>query len=874
MRSSANARKTVSRNEREGRGDKRCGTVAEARPTKVKTLGTVIVKHEDNTDYDFDDSLFKGSFGRAGIEDADHKIKIYEHPIMAEVPALEEAKRDAMMAMSDLIKNKNAETAAVFQKDVIDAEHDVVSCRIALMNRFFSADSDVMLCNHVHTGKDSQNVKTSVTYRKYRNRAYDTDENETLYPTQSQVGWSASYEWYKLKPLLSPNRGESQRAEIQNTLNMMLDMVMRGMTHDDSTDLLYHVHKYNIAARPLEFTCSTKHNDFLGKDIWKLPESTNKEELIYTADRSHQGTPFRFEVMVGKFDVNHCDQWHNPLINKFVQKAVLATAQVSINNDTLNLAVQITIKITHHNVVHILTLAPYVNPDVCSVLHIYTNDEKGILDLHDRDISSLDGVDMDIAYNETEFYYCLGAHRNIRFTEQELNYIHTEAFLYEDSDHDINALDIGVLPDPRLLGLSGDNPRAKSTRISFDGWDIIVSTYQNHLERDENDENEDEEENPETEIEYKTVISLFNYPPFGTRYRKIKDVENRSNSRGNYNRERAPPMHPLPYGGGGYHHHQQPSQPPPTERERRQNFRAIPHDGGMKYFIWYDTHDPKMKYVITVMDHSHDKTPTQEMIDKGLEVNKKIYQDFSNGDIWLTNPPTLVHNITENNNMGPHGKTVRETYLDGYREYITSIIMALYNTETKAFDQESKYYLRCKAFSVWDTFVEDIERMGIENAQEMIDDWKSYTRERYDNEDEAIKKNIRDTLPTPSPTAPVVASSITNARGGLSTTPQQQTQRGSIIPRPGGGRSYLQATASPPTTHAIEGEVQRMKQHIASLETKIQEDTRRSENRDHLLQEVLSRFDPDHHRGGARGGVMTAPQSIPPSRQTLSNHRP
>jgi hypothetical protein len=156
--------------------------------------------------------------------------------------------------------------------------------------------------------------------------------------------------------------------------------------------------------------------------------------------------------------------------------------------------------------------------------------------------------------------------------------------------------------------------------------------------------------------------------------------------------------------------------------------------------------DAQNKYVITVVDHTKNRVPTEKMIQKGMEINMRIYQDFSSGDLWLNDPPSLVHNIMENNNAGPRDKTVRETYLDGYREYITGIIKGLYNTDTGGFNGETGYYLYCKDFTVWDDFKED---MPDDVAEQMIDGWKHCARERFENDEVVDKRSIRETVPPP-----------------------------------------------------------------------------------------------------------------------------
>ena len=816
----------------------------------ARALGDVITKHDTARDYDFDDKLFRGGFGRSGIEDEQHKLKKYDEPVMEEVVALEEAKKEAQIAMTDLLSCKNREDAGEVHEDVIAKEHNVVECRIAVMNRFFQDEDDANLCNRVDVGRDHHLVKTSVTYKQYQNknhdRSWEGDERpwEDLFATQSPVEWASEFEWYKIKPLLSPDTNDKQRAEVQNTLNRMLSDVIHAMPHNDSTDTLFKIQKYHIKTKPMDFTCFSQDGTILGAAIWQMPESTNKERLTYSATRkTHlEGEDVRVDVMIGCFDINYCDQWHNPLINRFVQRMVKAAGESAIlESNKMMLAVHTTVKIAFKGMVHILNMAPYVTPDVCSVQNIFTVYDKGILNLTDMDIAEVIPTDFNLSFSEPQFYYCLGAHRNRRFNEQELNYIHTKAFEFKDGEIGVDALNTKRLPDHTELNLTGDNPKAKSTRISFDGWDILVSTYQNYREQ-------------WMETEYKTVITLFNYPPYGTKYRKIKDVDHSSATRW---ARPVPQQQPHPTAAGTE----------PTERERRQNFRAIPPDGTMKYFIWYSP-DAQNKYVITVIDHTQDRRPTAEMIQKGMEINKRIYQDFSGGGLWLNDPPSLVHNIMENNNAGPHSKTVRETYLDGYREYITGIIKGLYDTDTGSFNGDTEYYLYCKDFTVWDDFKED---MPDDVAEQMIDGWKHYARERFDNDDVVDKRSIRETVAPPS-NIPKLAYSPPAKGGntkGLSAPPphqhHQQIKNKSTIPLPGG--RGVASHAKPPSSSSMENAVQRMKAHIASLETKIMEDARVAENRDHLLLEVLSRLDPSSK-------VTSAPPTNPSTRRHQSGLRP
>ena len=772
-------------------------------------------------DYKFEEA-FPGKFGRGGFEDADGFPKKFNDPIMDEVVKLDAAKQyaaeimNAHLAMKDDDDDQTGGTEKVF-----NAERNVVKCRIALLNRLIEADNDI-LCHKIQ----NPTVKTSVRYRHMVEKNDSHDGTPRLFEVRSPLAWQNNFVWNKM---INLKRFGTSPTIVQDLLNDMLIQALSSAVRDDSTKELRDifrdtVHRSDLDPLEFEHEASFGTGDSL---FWQHSEKRTREEHTFTANRNDT----YIAVMIGALDVNYCDQWHNPLINKFVQETVIDAAEMMIEDNSVGPITPIGIKIVRGEHVHILELSPFVNPDVCSVQHIFVDAGSGITDLEDMSIKDLDNKLQDdegeLAFAEPRYYHCIGAHRNIRFNEQELNFLHADAFRENNEDTGVEAIRSWELPEP------GYENKSKSARISFTGWDVLVTTYhitqheepsseetgeesqeqesneadtsaQEGPETKEPSENEDQQEmDPNTGTEnkpedrYKTVITLVNYPPFGTKYKKEVYHSQPPQQNNNYRQAQAPQRN-----------FQRQQRPLP----RASSITRPLNQDEMFYFAWY-TGDNHQKIVnINLIDHSPNRQVTHWWQNQAKRISTLIWENFKDNG-WDNSHlrHSLVNNILNNDAVGKNGMTIYQTYKTEYSKLMEGFIRDA-DKDTLGFQPRDGAYLYAKNLAVWDDLKANMDAG-------LVDRWIAYTTKRYHDDETQTPMSLHEPLDIHSD----------NARGGLA------------------GKIALPAVASnrgrDNNSLAV---MNHMKERIQSLEHRLQDD-RHAGNRDHLLRQLLEKLSVTNH---------------------------
>lgn len=761
--------------------------------------------------YEFEE-VFHGGFGRAGFEDDEHRLKHFDEPVMDEALKLDEAKRAAAKAVTELISVQARFPRAAEAEDdpeewrepheaAVLAERVVVKCRIAMLNRmlrFKETNMVLRVLQDPNSDEPALPVHTSVQYRRLQTAGAGTK----MFALQSPQVWMSSWPWILGQNLFTTENSDGLFMQLNMVVASTMKSTIKTLATRELRAMLNRLLQETANVLTLNFTsspCDPKQMAEFRK--WQPSESYNEGIIVHTAEsyNIYEGHRIKVEVIVGALRINYCDQWHNPLINEFAQNAVLQSAQDSVAKKvTSDNAVKITIVLSHRGAVHVLDLAPTITPDMCCVKHMHISDDQGILALNDKQITEVPQPEpKSAAY---AWYYCPGAHKNQRLNEQQLHAIHATAFRFRSDDVHIRPLDTDHLPDPNDL-LDGSAPPAKSARISFTDYDVLITSYATPHERDGH--------------KCKTVITLVRYPPVGMQY--IKDAKP------------PPPQQvvirevqvPAPYSSGGRH-----QAPPPPKRKP---FKELPPPGVMQYIIWYSA-DAANNWVINLIEHDEDDQEpenTLAMMEYGKETNREIWNAFKDTGLWIASgSKEMVTNIRTNNNQNASGETVRDIYRRKWREYIVEFIEDSKGEDgTFDADGDDEVYLYCKKPEVWDEFIEDL-------GEQTVAEYRDYSEARFKRDTESKKldkRGIREQAPTAGTGGPDGARYL-----GAPLPPPPGK-----IAIPGGPRQQQQQGGAT-TPAAVLALVQQMKERIHALEEAKTDDARAGGNTEHLLRQVLS----------------------------------
>lgn len=211
--------------------------------------------------------------------------------------------------------------------------------------------------------------------------------------------------------------------------------------------------------------------------------------------------PIHYQVVWGALDVNVWEGWQNPSTNSAIRQSILETAHEAVKRKTIewsNVA-YVQVRITQEGETHNLNLLPFRDSESCTVSHLQfkqsmfdeNGPERGILNLS-QDHASVHAIPGGQILPLAS-YVCLGAHRNGRLNETQLNYVHSKGV-------QAHGFDTSLLPDAKTIqwGKTGMIP-AKATRVSCKGLDIMASSF--HVAD-----------------QVYTTISVVQYPPFGTHF--------------------------------------------------------------------------------------------------------------------------------------------------------------------------------------------------------------------------------------------------------------------------------------------------------------------------------------------------------------------
>ena len=716
-----------------------------------------------------------------------------DDPVTGVVLALENAKRRAADASA------RASLGDKQRDEALESEIEVVRCRLNVLGEFIhpkhaGGSQDPHLCLPVNS--TTHEPCASVLYR----RLHAT--GAALHAVQAPIAWKTStlIHWGRLEAL-NPKDGNPD-SEVPNNLlcQLVADAVITA-TRDESTAKLRELHWKHNALRTGLFFKRAERGQGLEAGHWQAPEPCRHSvEVLYRAQSKEKvdGEHVLVDVLWGTLLMNHCEPWHNPNINTYVQKAILKAGEHGEHRTEGDprCFVRPVIRITHAKEIHVLILAPFRKPDSCTVQHIHICDDgyhAGILNNHSSPT---------VEYVESmQCYHCVGTRPNARFNEQELNYIHSRAWEPHKA----------VLVQPDMP--SGKAWNAKSARISFADWDILVTTYTTKKNEGGQEEGGDGHYMAPTRGDdgkkgyryvhnasgTRTVITLFNYPPQGMRYTKDALDANSpafgqrrpitTSNRRRYAAPRRQEGASTIYLPGGV-------------EQRNVDLTAEPF-----YVTWFskDTEEP---------NHINEtRIYFLEILERGWATNyaRHVFKQVRTAigarfrDHWLEDPMhngggrTFVQNIRENE-YRVDGMTPMELYRALWADWICRAIHNVIQHQAN----EICMVIVDNPEKVWhDIF----QCANLPNEEDTIRKWIEYTLDRVKNDPHKRLQNP-DRSQLPSQQMPHAQQRLATRR---------------VQPRPRLDRAAGTDSA---------GEIQALRTKIRDLEA-------RNENRDHLLHQVL-----------------------------------
>ena len=737
-------------------------------------LGNREVEHQG--DYRFEE-VFKGSYGATAMVDPSGEPKTFDQPFMKEMLELEAAKQHAAEESRKVTLFESGTPERREQTEShVKAEHLVVRRRIALLNRLISEPTNV-LCFKGEARPE--HLRTAVKYRLLQR-----NDAGHLFQRQTQQAWhlSSSWEWPAVVAALQTGSEDGD-----SLVNLVRD-VQRSATQDPTTvKALLALHEaLDDKQHKLSFTMES--NTLVGAH-WGAPEINQaKPGRVFVA----HGAAVQVSVSAASLDVNYCDEWHNPCINKYVQVHVAESSNASLGallgggvasherKEHIMNTHRVTVVVVKDAMHHVFTLTPFSSSDACTVTHISVHDQDGILALP-SDPADISAAPETQYRKHTDVYCCVGSHRSSRLNEQELNYVHAAQLL--ETHHSLR----GHLPDAADLGLDGDSPLAKSARIAFTDWDVLISTFRNSP-RDDGDGGM-----------AATLITLVNYPPYG--------------ARSHHPAGRSRP----PGGGGGRYHNSSrgpPREPQPFVRHKPETTWTRELAPGSMYFIpgLHNPHSVEMRirqYNIHVIDHSPDRRQTHDFQQEGLRISREIHRLYDT--VWQPGRTggNYAKNIEFNHEIPPGSPpgtlNMGQTYWAMWTHFIHAWVHnAMRPGHAGGFDPPGGCYLYCKDPRIWSVILHGFD-------PRMVQAWIAFVQGRFHQDKDRL--TLKE-APTPL---------HNNDAAGLG-----------MIALPAGRSSSA-------TAPAVTQLVQQMSKQIQVLQSRV-DDKERRETRDCLMQMVLDKL--------------------------------
>ena len=814
----------------------------------------------EDRNYNFED-VYRGQFGESSVMRSDSRTRTYvkeigpdgkeTNPLFIRVDNLEQAKRKAAFSFLKFCTDSENPHKRINPKLSLQAttdQHEVLSHRVAVLNALLTSPKND-ICVRL---KDAKKPQVYVTYNRYV-RTGDKELGER----QSATAWFV--------PGAGTNVQNMLRAIPVDDKDMkgLLTKIRSSIPHNHTTTILAGIMR---ARFPTTFTNLDVH-DMQTPDTTTLPHyqpsgvtsryvlgSWGKTELkggvSKKTKQAYGPKPVTYRVMWGALDMNILEQWQNPSTNVVIRESIIDAAY--LNYHTWSNAYGLHIKILCEGESHVLSLMPFNGNETSSVSHmqfVNQNDPKsdtnGILVQPNNTVDVNPLKDGNVLPMES--YVCLGAHRDVRYNEAQLGYIHSQGLRHHVTEGKLKLAD---LPIAKNIQWEAGTPPAKSTRISSRDYDVMATSYM-------------------AGEKTVTTITVVNYPPFGTQFDvhrhplKVPKVlpvpkaarpppppppagaalsslygngEAEEDEEGqeaggleaeptwrDYNALDAPPRPQARVKEGGV-----PDPVPPLyQKVRRETAKRHTNNKGWKmipntkagqfYFVDGVVDSPFVRDSRVYLFDVGDGSVTMAAMEKALEIRNRLIREFGETTAWNATD-SFYANIAHNEKVGLGGRTPGATWRNYWQQYIRGCIR-------DNWDDVNKQY---KTGTFWFTKKADTWALIDPNNAEIRESYREWSNDRF-------IAHVRDGA----------TSSHFAKEAGLELP-------AGVIPYP--VRTCASASAAGTARHEKRGlkkggqqqastaEVVHMQARLASLEAKLGM-VRRDENAAQLMQQVLERLE-------------------------------
>jgi hypothetical protein len=448
----------------------------------------------EDRNYNFEDIYHGRSGDSAILTPGNHSLQHTEH-LFAKVENLEAAKRKATGSFSKLCSTTDTNAIPSLAAAATRDQQDVLRHRVDVLNKLLSGpDSHICVHHALLSNPTKPRTLCAVTYTRFVRESVGSDKE--VGEIQSPMAWFVPGAQQHVVNLLSGQKEVPMQTSLAGLLyglrkctpaRYCTKKLLKSLVPKFPDELReitdFHKPKIHGHTQP---SAITSHHTRVYEAVAELRPSKKKPE----------GKPesVTFRIIMGVLDLNVLEQWQNPATNALVRKSIIATA-MQHPHAQMTTVHNLHVKITRGRETHVLTFRPFIGDEACTVSHLtYTESAMddgmhGILRLPEdtADVHALHGGTM----LPIESYVCIGAHRESRYNEAQLNYIHSQGYRGTPV--------IGsTLPDPRTI--RWDAPDAKATRISGKDTDVMASSYRIH-------------------DKVHTVLTVISYPPFGTQFK-------------------------------------------------------------------------------------------------------------------------------------------------------------------------------------------------------------------------------------------------------------------------------------------------------------------------------------------------------------------
>ena len=794
-------------------------------------LGHVFDIIPEDRNYGFED-VYRGSFGEnAVLAPGNRELKRWgpEHtptPLFAKVDSLEAAKRKATVSFSKLCATTDPSAVGGLAVAATLDQQSVLRHRVDVLNTMIKG-ADSHLCVRHRLLKNEAGPKTlcAVTYNRFLRESVGSDKE--VGEIQSPMAWFVPGAQKHVANLLDPRSSVPMAQSMAgllyglrkctpakySTKKLLKSLVPR---FPATMQEVHDFHKKATApgAQHAQPSAVSSHHTRVFEAVTELRPSKKKPTAL--------PEKVTVRIIMGVLDLNVLEQWQNPSTNSLVRKSIIETALHHASDPPgteLTNVHSLHVKITRGKESHVLTFRPFIGDEACTVSHlVYTENAsgsgpKGLLRLDDdpAQVRPLHGGRI----HEIQSYVCLGAHRENRYNEAQLNYIHSRGYIETGTLGNGGA----KLPDPHTIQWDGEGvlPPAKATRISGKDCDVMASSY--HVGE-----------------AVHTVISVICYPPFGTQFKVHPRKNKREKEEARQKREESlrkrgiviRPRRAAPAAEGAGDHPDGAfvgvaGSGTRAARKRERWTTAPDFAKGQFYFVDHAVLEPWMKegrlYLIDTGSRGDD---TRQVMQQALQIRDEMirecaYQDASGApqSIW---DPELSFKMNLQTNMKTHPVT-KKTPVDIWKGKWQELV-ARWIQDTQAGSAVSnpafvRAFWFCKDERVWATMLE-----GLGVRASICSSYGQWSKDRFA---EAIQIHG-------------VSMKFINDNGLQALVPPQ------IIPRPmpavagaGQGKQATAASATPPK------ELGHLQARIQSLESRLDQ-TRQHANTASLMQEVLARL--------------------------------